>query len=98
MARQRGRVVSSFTEAGSGWKANRHRLAAALALAKIHRATLVIAKLDRLARNVAFISNLRESGVDFVVCDFPQANRLTVHILAAVAEHKREMISARRAS
>ncbi len=56
---------------------------------------LVIAKLDRLARNVAFISNLMESGVEFVACDFPQANRLTIHILAAVAEHEREMISQR---
>src|SRR5215213_2400145 len=58
-------------------------------------ATLVITKLDRLARNVAFISNLMESEVDFVAVDFPQANRLTVHILAAVAEHEREMIAAR---
>jgi DNA invertase Pin-like site-specific DNA recombinase len=58
-------------------------------------AILVIAKLDRLARNVAFISNLMDSGVEFVAVDFPQANRLTLHILAAVAEHEREMISAR---
>ena len=56
---------------------------------------LVIAKLDRLARNVAFISNLMESKIDFVAADMPQANRLTVHILAAVAEHEREMISTR---
>jgi DNA invertase Pin-like site-specific DNA recombinase len=55
----------------------------------------VIAKLDRLARNVAFISNLMESGVDFVAVDFPQANRLTVHILAAVAEHEAKLISER---
>jgi DNA invertase Pin-like site-specific DNA recombinase len=55
----------------------------------------MIAKLDRLARNVAFISNLMESGVEFTAVDFPQANRLTVHILAAVAEHEREMISQR---
>jgi DNA invertase Pin-like site-specific DNA recombinase len=56
---------------------------------------LVIAKLDRLARNVAFISQLMDGDVDFVACDFPQANRLTVHILAAVAEHERQMISDR---
>jgi hypothetical protein len=56
---------------------------------------LVIAKLDRLARNVAFISNLMESGVEFHAVDFPQANRLTVHILAAVAEHEAKMISER---
>jgi DNA invertase Pin-like site-specific DNA recombinase len=61
----------------------------------LHKATLVIAKLDRLARNVHFISSLMESGVDFVACDFPEANRLTVHILAAVAEHEATMISAR---
>jgi hypothetical protein len=47
---------------------------------------LIIAKLDRLARNVAFVSNLMDSGVDFEAVDFPQANRLTIHILAAVAE------------
>jgi DNA invertase Pin-like site-specific DNA recombinase len=56
---------------------------------------LVIAKLDRLSRNVAFISNLMESGVEFVAADMPMANRLTVHVLAAVAEHEREMISQR---
>ena len=57
--------------------------------------TLLIARLDRLARNVAFISNLMESGVDFVAVDMPEANRLTIHILAAVAEHERETISTR---
>ena len=56
---------------------------------------LVIAKLDRLARNVAFIANLMEAGVEFAAVDMPSANRLTLHILAAVAEHEREMISAR---
>jgi DNA invertase Pin-like site-specific DNA recombinase len=55
----------------------------------------VIAKLDRLARNVYFISGLMESGVEFVAVDMPEANRLTIHILAAVAEHEREMISQR---
>lgn len=52
------------------------------------RATLIIAKLDRLARSVHFVSGLMEAGVDFAAVDFPQANRLTVHILAAVAEHE----------
>ena len=59
------------------------------------RAKLLIAKLDRLARNVAFTSNLMESGVEFVAVNFSQANRLTVHILAAAAEHEREMIAKR---
>jgi hypothetical protein len=55
----------------------------------------VIAKLDRLARNVHFISGLMDAGVEFVACDMPHANKLTIHILAAVAEHEREMISTR---
>jgi DNA invertase Pin-like site-specific DNA recombinase len=66
-----------------------------LAICRIHNATLIIAKFDRLSRNVHFISGLMDSGVDFVACDFPQANRLTVHILAAVAEHEAAMISQR---
>lgn len=66
-----------------------------MAECKKRRLTLVIAKLDRLARNVHFISGLMESGADFVAVDMPQANRLTIHILAAVAEHEREMISQR---
>jgi len=69
--------------------------AAALALCRVRRATLLIAKLDRLARNVAFISNLMEGGVDFVAADMPSVNWLTMHVLAAVAEHEREMISQR---
>ena len=60
-----------------------------------HKAKLIIAKLDRLARNVHFISGLMESSVDFIAVDMPEANRLTIHILAAVAEHEREMISQR---
>lgn len=87
--------LKEFIEIESGRKADRPQLRAALDACHSIGATLVIAKLDRLARNVAFISNLMESGVDFIACDFPQANRLTIHILAAVAEHEREMISAR---
>ena len=79
----------------SGRKADRTGLAAALALCRARRAILLIAKLDRLARSVAFISNLMEGGVDFVAADMPSVNRLTVHVLAAVAEHEREMISQR---
>jgi DNA invertase Pin-like site-specific DNA recombinase len=74
---------------------NRPQLAAALAACKKQRAKLVIAKLDRLARNVHFISGLMDAGVEFVACDMPHANKLTIHILAAVAEHEREMISTR---
>ena len=60
-----------------------------------HKAKLVIAKLDRLSRNVAFIAAMMDSRVEFVACDNPHATRLTLHILAAVAEHEREMIAAR---
>lgn len=88
-------LVDEVVEVESGKRNDRPKLAEALRLCRLHGATLIIAKLDRLARNVAFISNLMESGVDFVAVDFPQANRLTVHILAAVAEHEAVMISAR---
>jgi len=89
-------IVAEFEEHESGKKhTNRPQLAAALAECKKHKATLIIAKLDRLARNVAFISSLMESNIEFIACDMPQANRLTIHILAAVAEHEREMISQR---
>ena len=79
----------------SGKRSDRPKLAEALRLCRVHGATLIIAKLDRLARNVAFVSNLMRSGVEFTAVDFPQANRLTVHILAAVAEHEAKMISER---
>jgi DNA invertase Pin-like site-specific DNA recombinase len=91
----RWKLVGEFQEIESGKRNDRPALADALAMCRIHSATLIIAKLDRLARNVAFISNLMESGVEFTAVDFPQANRLTIHILAAVAEHEAVMISAR---
>jgi DNA invertase Pin-like site-specific DNA recombinase len=88
-------LIEEVTEVESGKRADRPKLAEALRLCRLHNATLIIAKLDRLARNVAFVSGLMESGVEFVAVDFPQANRLTVHILAAVAEHEAAMISQR---
>jgi len=89
-------LVAEFTEIESGRRdTNRPQLHAALAECRRRRATLLIARLDRLARNVAFIANLMESGVDFVAVDMPTANRLTLHVMAAFAEHEREMISAR---
>lgn len=90
-----GAVIAEFTEIESGRRADRPQLALALALAKATGATLVVAKLDRLSRNVAFLSALMEAGVPFVACDNPQANRLTLHILAAVAEEEARAISAR---
>lgn len=89
------KLISEFVEVESGRRSDRPRLAEALAACRLHRATLLIAKLDRLARNVAFVSNLMESGVEFEAVDFPQANRLTIHILSAVAEHEARMVSDR---
>ncbi len=91
----RGNIVGEFVEVESGRKMNRPQLRAALEECRKLRAVLLIARLDRLARNVAFIANLMNSDVEFVAVDMPQANRLTIHILAAVAEHEREMISQR---
>jgi DNA invertase Pin-like site-specific DNA recombinase len=88
-------LLGEFVEVESGKRNGRPKLAEALAACKKHRARLVIAKLDRLSRNVAFIATLMDGKVDFVCCDFPTANRLTLHILAAVAEHEREMIAKR---
>jgi DNA invertase Pin-like site-specific DNA recombinase len=88
-------LIQEVVEIESGKRNDRPAIAEALRLCRLHKATLVIAKLDRLARNVHFISSLMESKAEFIACDFPQANRLTVHILAAVAEHEATMISAR---
>jgi DNA invertase Pin-like site-specific DNA recombinase len=90
-----GRIVGEFVEVESGRKKDRPQLAAALEACREKRAVLLLAKLDRLARNVAFVSGLMESGVEFVAADMPTVNRLTVHILAAVAEEEARMISAR---
>jgi DNA invertase Pin-like site-specific DNA recombinase len=90
-----GQLVKSYTEVESGKRADRPELAKAIAHARLAKATLVIAKLDRLARNVAFLSALMESGCDFRACDNPHADRFTIHILAAVAEKEARDISAR---
>jgi DNA invertase Pin-like site-specific DNA recombinase len=89
------KVLASYTEVETGKRSDRPELAKAIAHAKRTRATLVVAKLDRLARNVAFTSKLMDSGVDFVCCDNPHATRLTIHILAAVAEDEARRISER---
>ncbi len=89
------KLIQEVVEVESGKRHDRPALASALRLCRKHHATLVIAKLDRLARNVAFIANLMESGVDFVAVDMPQANRFAVHIMAAVAEQEAEAISKR---
>src|SRR6185436_12359624 len=88
-------LVGEFTEVESGKKSERPELARAMDACRKHKARLVIAKLDRLSRNLAFIATLMESGVEFIAADMPFANKLTIHILAAVAEHEREAISER---
>lgn len=90
-----GNVIARFVEVESGKRKDRPELAKALAHCKLTGSTLIVAKLDRLARNVLFISSLMESKVDFVACDFPEASPLTLHIMAAVAEHEAKAISAR---
>lgn len=91
-----GELIAEFVEVESGKRHdNRPQLAAALAFARKHKGRLVIAKLDRLARNVAFIASLMEERVEFVCCDMPSASPFMLHIYAAVAEEERRMISAR---
>ena len=89
------KVLALFTEVESGRKADRPELAKALHHAKVTGAVLAIAKLDRLSRNAAFLLALRDSGVRFVAVDMPEANDLTVGIMALVAEAEREAISRR---
>ncbi|HET9504896.1 MAG TPA: recombinase family protein [Hymenobacter sp.] len=84
-----------FVEIESGKKNQRPQLLAAIAEARRAGSTLLIAKLDRLSRNAGFIFALRDSGVEFVCCDMPDANTLTVGLFAVIAQHEREMISKR---
>jgi DNA invertase Pin-like site-specific DNA recombinase len=88
-------LVAEFTEVESGRRTARPELEKALAAAKARKATLVIAKLDRLARNVHFVSGLLESGVRFVCCDLPAADRTMLQMLAVFSEHEARMISER---
>jgi len=88
-------LIEAFTEVETGKRNDRPELRKALDRCKKEKAVLVIAKLDRLARNVAFIANLMEAKVEFRAVDMPEANKLVVHIMAAFAEHEREVISER---
>jgi DNA invertase Pin-like site-specific DNA recombinase len=90
-----GEIAAEFTEVESGASATRDELRKALERTKELEGTLLIAKLDRLSRNMAFIANLMESGVKMVCCDMPEANELTLHIIAAMAQYERRMISER---
>ena len=90
-----GALIAEFTETDSGRKNDRPQFVEALRNCRLYRATLIVAQLDRMSRNAALISGLMESGLDFVAADFPQANRFTIHILAAVAEYEAKLISDR---
>lgn len=89
------RIVAEYVEVESGKRNDRPKLVEALTACRLHRATLCIAKLDRLSRSVGFISRLQDGDVDFVACDAPYANRFMINLFAAIAEHEREMISER---
>jgi len=95
VGRHGGTILETYVEVETGTRSDRPELAKALGAASKAKATLIIAKLDRLARNVAFIANLMEAGVEFVACDQPFANRLTLHVLAAVAEDEARRTSER---
>jgi DNA invertase Pin-like site-specific DNA recombinase len=87
------KLLAEYVEVESGKRNSRPQLQAAISHAKAAGAKLVIARLDRLARNLHFVSSLQERGVDFVAADLPDANRLTIHIIAAVAESVGRAIS-----
>ena len=88
-------LLEEFIEVESGKRDDRPELAKALTMAKLTGATLIVARMDRLSRSVAFLASLMDSGVKFLAVDIPEANSLTVHIMAAVAQDERERISAR---
>lgn len=88
-------LITEFVETESGKKSNRPKLMEALALCRKTNSVLIVAKLDRLSRNVAFTSKLLESDVEIVFCDFPQANRLILHIISSIAEYEANLISQR---
>ena len=88
-------LLAEFVEVESGKSDDRPQLEQALAMCELSGATLVVAKLDRLSRNLAFLAKLQESGARFVAADMPEANELTIHIMAAVAQAERKAISTR---
>jgi DNA invertase Pin-like site-specific DNA recombinase len=90
-----GRILTAFQEVESGKRNDRPQLEAAIVRSQALGATLLIAKLDRLSRNAAFLLRLQDTGVDFVACDMPDANKLTIGIMALIAQHEREAISTR---
>lgn len=95
LEREGGSLASEFIEVESGRLRNRPGLLQSIAQCQRERATLIVARLDRLARNVAFVAALMEAGVEFIAVDVPHANRLMIHVLSAFAEYEREQVSIR---
>lgn len=93
--REGDQIIAEFTEVESGRKSERPKLAEAISTCKQYGTKLLIAKLDRLSRNVAFVMALRDSGVDFVACDLPDANTLTVGMMVTFAQYEAERTSER---
>ena len=87
--------ISEYVEVESGRKSDRPKLKEALSQCRKEGATLIVAKLDRLARSVSFLSSLLESDVDIVFCDFPQANKMVLHIISAISQYEAELTAAR---
>lgn len=87
--------IAEFVETESGRHNDRPKLTEALALCRKTGSTLIVAKLDRLSRNVAFVSKLLESDVEIKFCDFPEANKLVLHIIASISEYEANLISTR---
>jgi DNA invertase Pin-like site-specific DNA recombinase len=95
LATRSATVIQEFVEVESGGKDDRPKLREAIAACQRGKATLLIAKLDRLARSVAFIANLMDGNTEFIACDMPEASRLLLHVMAAFAEHERQVIGDR---
>lgn len=89
------KVIDEFTEVESGQKANRPELTKAIKTCNLKGAKLVVAKLDRLSRDLHFITSLQKANIKFVVAEMPEMNELTIHLMAAMAQHERQMISQR---
>lgn len=92
---KQGNIIAEFVETESGKRSDRPKLHEALTLCRKTNSILIVAKLDRLSRNVAFTSKLLESDVEITFCDFPQANRLILHIISSIAEYEANLISQR---
>ena len=90
-----GELIAEYVDVESGFKNERDELQKAIAHAKKIKATLVIAKLDRISRRVSFIANLMESGISFKVAEMSDATEFQLHIYAALAQEERRLISER---